>query len=188
MFVLLSLIIGLISANLVGAETQDKWQKNIQAEAFDLKEEGRSALNEGDIEEAIIKFQSAINLKTDYYVGSFYLGISHQRNKDLKKATFWFEKAADIARANNIKDPSVYNTLGSAYLTQGELKKAESVFEEGLQIAPKNPNLLNNYGILMFQVGNYDESIIKLQEASDGGFGKAKQSLEKVKSIQMQSQ
>lgn len=169
--------------SLVKAEdfTNDKWQKRIDVKAYKLKELGRSALSRGETERAIELYQKALNIKNDYYIGALNLGMAYSEKKDQENAILWLKKALSVAKKEEIKDPTTYNALGYIYMEKGDIKKARSLYKDGIKIDQKHPKLLTNYGILLFREGKYNSAIEKLQIASDEGYAPAQKNLEQIK-------
>ena len=62
---------------------------------------------------------------------------------------------------------SAYLTLASLYQTKNEPSQAEIVLHEAIELQPKNPLLVNNLGVLNWQVGHYKRAEACWSEAQD---------------------
>ncbi len=60
---------------------------------------------------------------------------------------------------------SAYGVLGLVYRDLGDLDRAEDSFQRGLQLAPADPDLNNNYGWFLCQTGRERKSIEYFQRA-----------------------
>ncbi len=82
------------------------------------------------------------------------LGVAYMQDGNYEKA---LEK---LKRARQADDsyPMVHNMLGLLYQRLDQHAKAEDSFEAGLNLAPENANLLNNYGQFLCSQGRPDEA------------------------------
>lgn len=79
-----------------------------------------------------------------------------------------FNVALDELRHALELDPgyaAVYGVLGLVYRDLGDLDRAEDSFQRGLQLAPADPDLNNNYGWFLCQTGRERKSIEYFQRA-----------------------
>ena len=98
-------------------------------------------------------------LETDYEANevaqtNMRLGVAYMQDGNYEKA---LEKLLR-ARSADASYPMVHNMLGLLYQRLGESAKAEDSFEDGLDLAPNNPNLLNNYGQFQCRENRPDEA------------------------------
>ncbi len=79
-----------------------------------------------------------------------------------------FNVALDELRHALEVDPgyaAAYGVLGLVYRDLGDLDRAEDSFQRGLQLAPGDPDLNNNYGWFLCQTGRERKSIEYFQRA-----------------------
>lgn len=161
----------------------DKWQKDIPKKAWELKNEGRTALLAGENDKAVEKLIASVNIAKDYYVGLYNLGLAYFRSDDRENAILWLEKAKDLAKQKNIRDVTIYNTLGFVYMLNGNTENAKKTYEEGIALNIDHAKLFNNYGSLLLQQGSYDLAAKEFKKASELGYEKATENLTKIKNI-----
>jgi type IV pilus biogenesis/stability protein PilW len=91
------------------------------------------------------------------------LGAAYLNEGNLPAATASLEEAVDLNR----RDWTAWNKLGLAYLAAGSADASERAFERGRRLAPKEPELLNNYGLLLIRRGRPAEAVPLLQAAAE---------------------
>ena len=67
------------------------------------------------------------------------------------------------------KNYSAYNTLGTGYLTRGELEKALEQFERSIELLPENASSHYNRGVTLSALRRYDEALAELRRAKSLG-------------------
>jgi hypothetical protein len=92
------------------------------AEAYDLN---------GNTDEAIVHYLTALRLKPDYAYAHINLGIAYSKKGKLEEAVEHFKAALKLRP--DLK--YVHNNLGTVYLWMGYVEKAREEFEAGLQSA-----------------------------------------------------
>lgn len=71
------------------------------------------------------------------------------------------ELALDVA-----KDHRVYNSLGVAHDMLGDHEAAQVYYREGLELAPNNVQIANNYGLSLALTGEHGAAIAMLERAA----------------------
>lgn len=97
-------------------------------------EKGNDLFNENKKEEAIIHFQKALEVQSDYLPATFNLAICLG---DLER----YDEAEAILQEVIDKDASIlqsYESLGFIYYKKGDLLKAEQNFQKILELDPNN--------------------------------------------------
>ncbi len=61
--------------------------------------------------------------------------------------------------------PIVYNLQAQSYAGMGQLDTAISCFRKSLGLMPKQPDALNNMGLMLFDTGQYDEALSTMESA-----------------------
>jgi type IV pilus assembly protein PilF len=90
------------------------------------------------------------------------LGAAYLQQGNLPIAKEKLEKAAK----QSPKDPAVHGMLGLLYHRLGDDKQAEKEHRVALELAPGDPEQLNNYAVFLCDVGRADEGVSRFQEAA----------------------
>ena len=110
---------------------------------------------EGDIENAIKMFQSAI--EWDEFNKDAYLNLVKSYSTEGRS-----EEAASViteAIANFPKYWKVYDILGSQLLKEGNFEGAIEQYKQALELTPENVNLHNNLGVAYIYVEKYKSAL-----------------------------
>jgi Flp pilus assembly protein TadD/septal ring-binding cell division protein DamX len=73
----------------------------------------------------------------------------------------------NLGITNAPEDPRLYSTLGVAHDLMGRHDLAQQDYRNGLQLAPKNQGLRNNYGLSLALSGDYAAAAVTLSELAD---------------------
>ncbi len=94
---------------------------------------------QGRIDEAIEECHKAIAVDHEY--GNPYndIGVYLMQKGDMDGAIPWLEKAKQAPRYEPRQFP--YMNLGRIYLRRGQWMEAKREFEEGVRVAPKDPDI-----------------------------------------------
>lgn len=158
----LALIASLVS---IGAHAQrDYFQPEIAPALVSQYVEAKRLRESGHFSESADKLQDVVKASPEYFNALYLLGVVLTEEKKFKDSIPYLEKAAAIkTKTPRIDDAHIYNSLGWAYMMNGDFKKAESTFQE----AEKNVNqlnkevkgrLYNNMGYLYLLTGKLDQS------------------------------
>ena len=90
------------------------------------------------------------------------LGAAYLQQGNLPIAKEKLEKSAK----QSPKDPVVHGMLGVLYHRLGDDKQAEKEYRLALELAPADPEQLNNYAIFLCNVGRADEGVSRFEEAA----------------------
>jgi type IV pilus assembly protein PilF len=90
------------------------------------------------------------------------LGAAYLQQGNLPVAKEKLEKAAK----QTPKDPVVHGMLGLLYHRLGDDKLAEKEYRTALELAPADPEQLNNYAVFLCDVGRVDEGVSRFEEAA----------------------
>ncbi len=90
------------------------------------------------------------------------LGAAYLQQGNLPVAKEKLEKAAK----QSPKDPVVHGMLGLLYHRLGDDKQAEKEYRSALDLAPGDPEQLNNYAIFLCDIGRADEGVNRFEEAA----------------------
>lgn len=89
------------------------------------------------------------------------IGFASFRNRQSKKAIV----ALSIAIKIRDDDPSIYNTLGLAYLNTGSARLSEIAFRTAVNLDQENPVYVNNLGASYLEQRLYREALICFEKS-----------------------
>ncbi|HVM59939.1 MAG TPA: tetratricopeptide repeat protein [Verrucomicrobiae bacterium] len=122
---------------------------------------GNILAHEGKLDDAIVHFEQALQLKPDYAEAHGNLGNALYREGRIEEAIAHYEQALrirpDYAEA--------HSNLGFALARLGRLPEAIEHFEQAVRVAPDYAMGQYNLGIALGQAGRLGEGIAHLQEA-----------------------
>lgn len=76
------------------------------------------------------------------------------------------EAIANAALSRDVDDPEVYQVLGRAYLSEGQLQKAIDTFQKVIALAPEHGYALNNLGLAYLRANRNTDAVDVLKQAS----------------------
>ena len=122
---------------------------------------GLQNLEQGQADEAIARFQKALEIKPDFVDGYVNLGLALLQKKRADEAMIQFQKALEIRPGY----ADACNSLGAALLQKGKSDEAISYFQKALRTKPEFAEAQFNLGLAFFNEGKTDEAITHYQEA-----------------------
>jgi type IV pilus assembly protein PilF len=90
------------------------------------------------------------------------LGVAYMNQGDLARA----KEKLDRAYSQDPDNADVRSALAMLYVRMGEKDKADSEYRAALRLAPKDPNVINNYAVYLCQVGRTDDGVKRFLEAA----------------------
>jgi type IV pilus assembly protein PilF len=90
------------------------------------------------------------------------LGAAYLQQGNLPIAKEKLEKA----EKQSPRDPAVHGMLGVLYHRLGDDKQAEKEHRTALELAPGDPEQLNNYAVFLCDLGRADEGVSRFEEAA----------------------
>ena len=129
--------------------------------ADDHMERGMEYYERGEYDEAVAKFQAAIELEPDDAGTHRNLGTAYLEQGKYEEAAAAYEKAIEL-------DPDfgeAYGDLAGAYVNLGRLSEAIAAGEKAIELAPDYAMAYNNLGFAYYTQGMLDEAIAEYQEA-----------------------
>lgn len=142
---------------------QDRFQSNIRVESVGKLNDAKALNKTGKSEQAEDKLSRLTKEEPAYFAAHYNLGLVQAEATKYPQAIASLERARDLREKNNIKDATIYNSLGWAYMLNGELAKAEEAFavakinEKSLS-RESRARLYNNTGWLYMSTGRYEEA------------------------------
>jgi len=88
------------------------------------------------------------------------LGVAYLSQGQPRKALRTLKKARDLH-----EDARVYNALALTYEALGFDDKAQGAFEEAVDRDPQDPEVRNNYGVFLAQMGSYERARQQFEKA-----------------------
>jgi serine/threonine protein kinase/tetratricopeptide (TPR) repeat protein len=139
--------------------------------AYDLYLRGRNSIRgheEKNVEAALDYFNQA--LKQDPRFALAYTGLADAslRMYDLKKDSFWTQKALSAAQqAQQLNDnlPEVHSTLGSVYSATGKYAEAIAELRRAITLAPNSDEAYRRLGSAYMNSGQGKQGIEAFQKA-----------------------
>ena len=107
-------------------------------EEIKLRQTVEGLLNQGSLDDAIIRMEDLLRLKPDDAAVHYRLFRAWQKKGDHAKAALHYKKAVNIDAAYNTS----YNNYGLRYISQGRLKNAKQEYDRMLDIDPHNVEFL----------------------------------------------
>jgi len=99
--------------------------------------------------------------------GWYRLGLAYEAKGDLRKAEEAYGHAAQLADQQDVKEPSVYNTLGYLLLRQGRAADSAPCFEKALKIDPSHPEAQRNLEAARRPVERSNSAVARASEGSE---------------------
>jgi tetratricopeptide (TPR) repeat protein len=121
---------------------------------------GIHLLEEGRVDEALLHFQAALQIRPGYADGHFNLGLALRQEGRVDEAISQYQNALQIRP----RYAAAHNNLGLAFLQKGKVDEAIAHFQNALQIKPGYADAHFNLGNALQQKGRVDEAISQYQE------------------------
>ena len=122
---------------------------------------GSVLLQRGEVDEAMVHYQKALEIKPDSAETHYNLGNVLLQQGKVDEAIAQYQKALEI----NPDYAETHYNLGNALLKKGRVDEAISQYQMALQINPDYAEAHINFGIALLQKGNVDEAIAQYQTA-----------------------
>jgi tetratricopeptide (TPR) repeat protein len=116
---------------------------------------GAFLLRAGKVDEAIVHFRKALEIKADHVEAQANLGNALLQEGELDNAIAEYDKALEIKPDY----AEVHYNLGNALLRKGQVDQAIAHYEKALAIKPDYADVHNNLGIVLLQKGQVDQAI-----------------------------
>lgn len=122
---------------------------------------GKALARQGKLDEAIVHYSKALQIRPDYAEAYFCLGAALEEQRKFQEAISSYSKALQI-RPNYAP---AHNNLGILLGRKGNLEEAIGHFLKVLEARPDYAEAHNNLGITLARQGKLDEAIRHLSEA-----------------------
>ena len=122
---------------------------------------GNALLQKGQVDEAVVYFRSALELKPDLAEARDNLGNAALQKGDVDEAIAQYQKALGIKPDYA---GACYN-LGHALFQKGQVDGAIAEYRKALQINPNIAGVYDSLGNALLQKGEADQAIAQYQKA-----------------------
>ncbi len=166
--------------------------------------QARDARLAGDLPRAMQLVQGVLRREPLNYLALYNMGLiaearaqrappGPERARHLRDAAQWLERARAQRGPQNIKEATIFNTLGVVYLQLGELEKAETALMEGKRheasLSPHSRGkLYSNIGYLNALKGDTRAALPALEQATQLDNRNAADNLARVRERDPQAQ
>ncbi len=146
------------------AKAQDRFQASIPTTAAASLASAKAQYAQTKKATQAVEAMSALTkAQPQYYAAHYNLGLVLADEGRYDDAIASLSRARDIREQEGIKDATIYNSLGWAYMLKGDAKNAEASFLKGKQNEALLSNeskarLYNNMGWLYMSTGKYSAS------------------------------
>jgi tetratricopeptide (TPR) repeat protein len=136
---------------------------------------GNDLLQKGQVDEAMVHFQKALQLHPDFAAARYNLGLALFKKDRVDEAITQYQKVLQL----HPDSADTHNDLGNALLQEGKVDEAIIHYEKALQINSDFAKAQNNLGNALLQKGRVDEAIAQYQTALQikPGFAEARYDL-----------
>jgi len=121
---------------------------------------GNDLFQRGKVDEAIVQYQAALQLKPDHAEAHYNLGNALMRKGNVEEAIAHFQSALE----SKPDDAKARYNLAVALLQKGNMDQAIDQFRQVLQIKPDDVVARNNLGNALFQNGAAEEAVAQFQK------------------------
>ena len=139
---------------------KDALGKDIPKDAVKSFEKGVKLSNEGKLDDAIKKFQNAIEIAPTFYQAMNNLGSAYLSKGDYEDARQQFEAVIKMQQA----DAAAYFNLGNVYMMTNRSEDSYRALQEGLKREPTSPTGRFILGTLYSRTGRYAEAEKQLSD------------------------
>lgn len=127
----------------------------------------------GDYEDAIPQWRRLLKDSTDERVARIYLGQAYYENGRYADAVevlaSWLD-AQDAAAAGSRAEPGLdegFDFLAMSYRGLGRSSKALAYIKRAVELAPRDPIHLNNYGVILAENGRIEDARLQWRKVLD---------------------
>ncbi len=122
---------------------------------------GYALFQQGKVDEAMIHYQKALEIKPDYAEAHSNLGNVLFQKGSVDEAIAHCQKALEIKP----DFAEAHNNLANALFQKGRVDEAIAHYQTVLQIKPDYAETYNNLGNVLLQKGRVDEAVAQYQQA-----------------------
>lgn len=131
-------------------------------------ERGRSALNKGQLNDAIAELSRAASLDDKNAEAHSLLGVAYQ----FKGLPDWARREFEVAIKLDKTNAQFLNNYGYLLYVTGQYKEALEQLSKAEVLAPKDVRILNNLAMAQSQLGKYDDAYKNFVRAGGEVYGR----------------
>lgn len=152
----------IISARAQSSNTQTTWQTNWPTpEVEQMYKEARELFSQGNIKQAIVRYQQAIQISPEILILHRDLGKAYYMAGDYENALNTLEPIVKSGQA----DDQTFQAMSASLQASGETKKAKNILQKGIEQYPHS-------GLLYHEMGKIheenNETVYALETWLDG--------------------
>ena len=117
----------------------------------------------GEVEDAIAKYERALQLHPNYPEAHYNLGSALLQKGQVDDAI----RQCDLALQLLPNEPDTYVVLGNAFLAKDDVDQAIREYVKALTIRPNDPNAHYNLGVAFQQKGQADRANVEFEKANE---------------------
>jgi tetratricopeptide (TPR) repeat protein len=124
-------------------------------------QQGRALLQSGNVDEAISELTTALTLNPKLAEANSLLGVAYE-SKGLRNQALKSFEAAVQADKNNTQ---YLNNLGYLLFKNNDFEAATKYLKRAGKLAPNNPRIWNNLGLVQCERGKFDDAFASFTKA-----------------------
>jgi tetratricopeptide (TPR) repeat protein len=169
MIIILSLLVVCYSImthvrNFVWKDEFSLWDDTVRKsplKARTYNNRGIAYQNKGNIDQAVLDYNKAIEINSNYALAYNNRGLAYQNKGNLDQAILDYNKAIEI----NSNYALAYNNRGLAYQDKGNIDQALLDYNKAIEIDPNCALAYYNRGLTYQNKGNLDQAILDYNKA-----------------------
>lgn len=114
---------------------------------------GNDAYNQGNLEAAMQQYQKCLELKPDYLMARYNLGVVYLEQEQWEEGIIKLEQVI----ATDPNHAEAYNNLGIIFQHQHRLNQAIEYYQKAIEIRYQFPDAHFNLGMALLQMGEYPQ-------------------------------
>lgn len=182
------------SSLVLHCEASDKFQTDIDENVVAKLDQAVELRRIGKLNEAIPLLKSITEEQPIYYRAHYNLALAYTDSDHFEDALAAFKQAEELRANEKIDDPTLDNSIGWAYLLEGNYDEASKYFEAAIQQSDNmssfsKARLFNNYAQVKIYQGDLATAKLYLEKAIQNGSSIATITLQQVSTMEsVQSQ
>ena len=129
-------------------------------------EEGNSLFSSGKYEEALVKYDEALEINPDYYQAEFNKGDALYKSEKYADAINQFEKVTTSDASEDVKS-SAYHNIGNAQVQVEKYQEAVDAYKKSLRLNPADQDTRRNLSYAQRQLQQQNQQNKEKQDNKD---------------------